>query len=342
MYEIKDWNDISKNYTGTIILGNGASIAVNEKFNYTSLFEKAGLSTDIKQLFDFFKTKDFELILKSVWQAFNVNKFLKIKDDKTHDTYVNIRDCLIKTVSGIHPKHEAISTEIVKINSFLKIFDYVISLNYDLIVYWSTIHSLDKNGHAFKDGFCERHPPKENWEELEQPIKGQKKVSLVFYPHGNLMLCQKLFENGIGQDRKLCKKKEDKDLTQQDKKDLLQSVLEAWKSEDCVPLFVSEGTKEHKLRAIRSSNYLSIVYQEVLPNLKDNITIYGWGIEEQDEHILKKILENKGLKKIAVSVYDNDQDYCHKIEKSIKKIKNNIEIEFFDSKSPGCWNNEPI
>jgi len=66
---------------GAILLGNGASIAIDDSFAYGSLKEHAtdnGLLTDdIQSLFDFFHTDDFELILRIVWQATNVNKSLR-------------------------------------------------------------------------------------------------------------------------------------------------------------------------------------------------------------------------------------------------------------------------
>ncbi|WP_411182338.1 DUF4917 family protein [Nitrosomonas sp. Is37] len=69
-FRIHYWNEISHNYRGTLLLGNGASRAVDERFDYASLvehaFEHRLLTEDVKSLFRFFRTKDFELKKVSV------------------------------------------------------------------------------------------------------------------------------------------------------------------------------------------------------------------------------------------------------------------------------------
>ena len=106
--EIKKWSDIKDDYTGDLLIGNGASIAVDSKFSYGSLKKHAtenGLLTDdVQSIFDFFHTDDFELILRIVWQATNVNKSLDIEDEKTEKAYEHVRDCLIDAVRDIHPR----------------------------------------------------------------------------------------------------------------------------------------------------------------------------------------------------------------------------------------------
>ena len=101
--KIFQWSDIKDEFNGgAILLGNGASIAIDDSFAYGSLKEHAtdnGLLTDdIQSLFDFFHTDNFELILRIVWQATNVNKSLKIEDEKTEQAYLHVRDCLIAAV----------------------------------------------------------------------------------------------------------------------------------------------------------------------------------------------------------------------------------------------------
>ena len=72
-FEIINWADLADDYQDTILLGNGASIAVDPSFSYRSLLEHTqanGLMTqDVQHLFDYFETFDFELILRLVWQA---------------------------------------------------------------------------------------------------------------------------------------------------------------------------------------------------------------------------------------------------------------------------------
>lgn len=139
-FTILPWSELAPRYDGTILLGNGASIAVSPRFAYGSLLEcvtqRESLEADVRKLFDFFNTKDFELILRIVWQASNVNKSLDIEDARTHEAYVRIRECLIQAVRDVHPEHDEVDEQLPYIYEFLKRFNKVISLNYDLIVYW--------------------------------------------------------------------------------------------------------------------------------------------------------------------------------------------------------------
>ena len=70
----------------TLLIGNGASVALDPKFSYTSLKEYAEeneeLDEDILKLFSEFDTNDFEHILRLVWHASIINSKLKIEDEK--------------------------------------------------------------------------------------------------------------------------------------------------------------------------------------------------------------------------------------------------------------------
>ena len=79
--DIVEWNEISDRYhRGTLLLGNGSSIAVNDCFRYESLFDEAcrlGYINDrVQQVFDEFGVTDFELVLRRLWQAKKVNEAL--------------------------------------------------------------------------------------------------------------------------------------------------------------------------------------------------------------------------------------------------------------------------
>ena len=75
--KIHNWQDISKDFSDSILLGNGASISIDKSFTYDSLRKYANdnnlLSDSITTLFNFFKTSDFELILRLVWHATSVS-----------------------------------------------------------------------------------------------------------------------------------------------------------------------------------------------------------------------------------------------------------------------------
>lgn len=100
-YAIKDWAEIKDNYeNGNLIIGNGASVALHQKFRFDSLKEEAEklrlFNDDISKLFIEFDTSDFELILRLVWHAKLINKHLGIVDQKLDSAYENIKQALIK------------------------------------------------------------------------------------------------------------------------------------------------------------------------------------------------------------------------------------------------------
>lgn len=329
-HRIFEWQEIAENYYGgSLLLGNGASMSIDNRFGYTSLVDHArenGLFTqDIQQLFNFFNTTDFELVLRLVWQASNINCALLIQDNRTHAAYVRVRECLIESVRDVHPEYHEISEHIPTLYQFLKKFRTVISLNYDLILYWSIMYGFDVNDrHSLKDCFYygQFH---EDWSLLRKPIYGNVSTTLAFYPHGSLVLCRDNIET------------ESKIKGNSD--GLLEAILRAWQSEQVVPLFVSEGTSKQKINSIRSSSYLNTVYREVLTTLEPSLVIYGWGLWEQDIYILERIALSQ-VRSVAVSVYGNDQAYCNRVSHIIHQILGTqVQVSFFLSNSSGVWNN---
>jgi len=331
-FNIQPWNDIAALYSNkTLLLGNGASIAVDNRFNYSSIIEHARdnsfLSQDIQQLFDFFQTSDFELILRLVWQASNVNRSLQIPDERTHAAYLRVRDCLIQSVRGIHPTYQEVSYHLPAIYSFIKNFKTVVSLNYDLILYWVIMYGNSVNDkHSLKDCFVKGFFY-EDWERLREPINNNITTTLAFYPHGNLVLARDNVEM------------EFKVMVNEDN-DLLESILQQWESENMVPLFVSEGTLKQKINSIQNSSYLNTIYREVFSDIGCALVIYGWDLGEHDLHILKRIASSRHVVRIAISVYGNNQAYCNRVSSIIREyFGQDVLLDFFHSNSPGCWNN---
>lgn len=330
---IHQWQSIAHNYRhGALLLGNGASMAISPNFGYNLLLEhvrqNALFDEDVQMLFDRFNTKDFELILRLVWQAARVNKVLAIKDDRTRQAYLNVRNCLIQAVRDIHPKHEEVLIHLPHMQSFLKEFNTVFSLNYDLLVYWAMMYGFDTpRQHIFKDCF-NKGLFSENWRTYRER-RGEQSNTLVFYPHGNLALCR--------------------DITDEEYKirgsgnTLLEEILDSWRTENCVPLFVSEGTYQQKVRSIQSSFYLSTVYREVLKTPRIKLTIFGWAMGEQDLHLLEK-LKGTSINQVAISVYEKKQEYCNYAHGVIQHYLGPVRIDFFDCESAGCWINpaQPI
>ena len=335
-YAIKDWAEIKDDYeNGNLIIGNGASVALHQKFRFDSLKEEAEklrlFNDDISKLFIEFDTSDFELILRLVWHAKLINKHLGIVDQKLDSAYENIKQALIKVVKEVHCEHSDIADQLPQLYQFTKQFRTVVSLNYDLILYWILMYgNRNEDGHRFKDCFQGSGLFRNNWQDLRNPIRKEKEVTLSLYQHGNL---------SIFRDAKNTETK----VQRGDFEGLLEVITSQWE-DNKIPLFVAEGTGTKKLESIKSSSYLSTIFYEVLPDLitqKANLVIYGWSLGKQESHLVKQIFKNKQSGKVAISIFQNNQEECHRIYRLIKneKVAPNIEIEFFDSQSSGCWNN---
>jgi hypothetical protein len=130
MSELFDWSEIKSEFNSTVILGNGASIAVHKEFKYQSLYEvalsKKFLKDPIKKIFDFYRTRDFELILRHLWYASIINNILKIGENKTTNSYELLRAALIYSIKEIHATYEDVLPHISRMYKFLKKFKKVI------------------------------------------------------------------------------------------------------------------------------------------------------------------------------------------------------------------------
>lgn len=155
---------------------------------------------------------------------------------------------------------------------------------------------------------------------LGSPSGGALTNTLVFYPHGSLALCRDILD--------LESKIQSQDAG------LLEAILDAWSSGSHIPLFVSEGTWEQKLSAIQNSYYLSTVYREVIPTLAGNLTIFGWGMGEQEAHLLQR-LSQANVTRISCSVYAGNQQFCEDAYRALRDHLGEIEVVFFDSATAG-------
>lgn len=340
-YRIYKFNEIVIDQdlrNATLILGNGASIAVNSSFSYTNLFEKACndsiLNQISKDLFGTLTTTDFELVMNKLRQAYIINKVLQLDtNDIVPQTYDNIRQSLIKTIKEIHVQYADAISQIDNIRQFLEKFKTVISLNYDLLVYWAIMASNDRRPYKMKDCFTNHIDGNLGFEydieKLREPYNGGPDPTLVFYPHGNLILASN--ENNDEFKIKIT-----------NSPNLFDEIGDKW-AHDYVPLFVSEGNSEQKLKAIRRSTYLNFVYENVLFHLEPTVIIYGWKLAEQEQHLIKKIFSNNNIRNVYISMYleNNPEpiDEQERIVSMLERENRTMNIKFFDAASENCWCN---
>jgi hypothetical protein len=334
MVKIYDFGDIADDFQDTLLLGNGASMALAPCFSYRSLFQHAtdeGWITDeVQAVFDYTESSDFELVMRMMRHAYHVNRALKITDDATQRAYNALKEALIRAVRSSHIEQDVLLPHVVPIYTFMKRYDIVLSLNYDLTTYWAMLkENEDLGGAWFKDAWINGEFDGD-WERLQEPLRSVGGATLVFYPHGNLMLATSL----SGEETKLS--------AEQPFGRLLDRVIRAWETQDRLPLFVSEGETQQKHAAISRSGYLSTVYNDVMTKIGPSVTIYGWSMAENDDHILRRVCSPK-ISRIAVSVHrDGRTDAqlnvaCLGLLHRIRQVNTVIQVRFFDSQSSGCW-----
>ena len=315
----------------TLLLGNGASIAIHNEFAYPTLHSVAdakGLLATTAPIFAKLGTTDFEHVLLACWYAEHVNMALGTPSADISAAYAEVRTALIQAVHSVHPVHADVAADLQRAGTFASSFPTVVSLNYDLTLYWAMLLFNAANGSWFKDAF--HHGEfQTDWGYLRRPLPPATGATLVFYPHGSLSVAR----DYIGDETKIAVAAGD----------LLETITHRWSSGHYVPVFVSEGTSKEKVASIRRSHYLTNVYEEVLPELGENLVVYGWSFDERDQHVLNAISANPP-ERMAVSVFTgqseaDQQAFCHQVLKTVGQSLAGTDVIFFDSLSPGCWRN---
>ena len=322
---IKKWKDIKEDFTDALLMGNGASIQFSEKFKYDSLWQAAKDTSDITEEIDnlayaLYTGTNFELLMNKLFEVINVNKEFGIKSDKIKNAYKSIQQALIKTVRKNHCEYCEVEDRFNEQIPFLKNFNTIFSLNYDLLLYWIRIASDNKNEeYQFYDCFTKTRGFSDSYLSFHWEINSENQSTCVFYPHGALHLAR----DKQGTDKKIFA----------EGKDLLNTIIHQWSNNESLPLFVSEGDSKNKMASIKRSDYLLKVYNEILPKSGPTLVIYGWSMDKKvDGHLLSQIVKGE-YKKIAVHVHrpttENINQFMDETNQKLKK-DNIKEITYFE------------
>lgn len=308
-----------------ILLGNGFSIACDKCFSYDSLFQFSQLPPEIKNIFQELDTKDFELVM---------NKFREVTDycyynlhsEAIADLLWNyqrvVRNDLIQCISYIHPKSFEIA-ESRKKNTlkFLSNFNYIFTLNYDLLLYWLLMYNLGDLNKKFgiqKDGFANRKEYYCEWSKFNN-------FQNVFYLHGALHLFYK--------NRDAYKIVADKYTG-----GTLLDITQKYQDKDIFPLVVTEGESQNKLDFINENDYLQYCYEK-LSDISGVLFIHGHSLDKKDKHIFDAINDNPNILEIYISIHPKSGETINKKSKLAEDAFNcdKINLHFYNADSANIW-----
>jgi len=235
---------------------------------------------------------------------------------------------LIEVVRVIHVPHSEVLARLGRAAAFMSRFSTVLSLNYDVLVYWAMLVGNEDAPNRFKDCFLNTKF-QQDWEPFREPYRTNGKATLVFYPHGCIALAADL----AGAEFKIHAEADGA---------LLDAVFQRWRAGNTSPVFVSEGTTEQKCAAIHRSPYLSTVYEEVLPHLGESVVVFGWALRDNDDHLLDALCCCGVPRRFAVAANPGAAN-LDEVEARIRQKlaarlgPNEFELIFFDRSSPDCW-----
>ncbi|MGL4824659.1 MAG: DUF4917 family protein [Alphaproteobacteria bacterium] len=172
-----------------VLLGNGWSIGLWEKFSYEELLEKFSKDEEkkIRNFFDKMKTTDFEDMMQAIEITKEVLQILRKPSGIQFDSSKHLdslKDSFLKALEEIHPRNwDAIESKLseqkTKTIKFLQNFQCCFTTNYDLLLYWILNKAYDAGKIALNDGFATPQPPL-----IFQETEKQN----LFYLHGGLHL----------------------------------------------------------------------------------------------------------------------------------------------------------
>jgi len=315
---LEDWSAVrsSTDFSG-ILIGNGASRTIWEDFAYDSLFENARtveekpLSQSELSVFDALQTRSFEQALGALKTTSRVNKALAVSSAAPRNRYYAIKEALINTVHAVHiPWRLVEASSLATISQELARYRTVFTTNYDLLNYWA----IQQQPEAITDLFQGAEPA------FDLSVTATDKTRLL-YLHGGLHLVR----NQDGTARKLMSTEGT----------LLGSfaINNTIKTLDDVPLFVNEGPAQDKLKTIRSSDYLSFCYDQLLGH-GDGLCLFGHALGEQDSHIIHALRQAKP-QRVAISIYPRSKAFIQHQKRHYAKVFEGTgsELRFFDSKT---------
>jgi hypothetical protein len=142
-------------------LGNGFGIAYDANiFSYKALFKSVDWSNAarVQRVFEELKTWDFELAIRNLEIAAGIADIYELGDNAAatlRDDADFLKDALIRAIQETHPAHifEVDLNRLRTTAEFLRNFERLFNLNYDLLLYWTLVQPDAGLSKSFTDGF---------------------------------------------------------------------------------------------------------------------------------------------------------------------------------------------
>ncbi len=324
--DINSWKDIHKEFEHSdLFLGNGFSLNFSDVFFYGSLFEKflKQIPGDKKSLLNNLDTTNFEAIQLILMHAKRINELLAYPIEKIEELLKILREGLVKVIRDNHPQaSETDKKKLEGISEKLDIFKNIYTTNYDLYLYHIIMISKDRyrennSIQPYNDYF---------WLKLNSHLEFMdyqeyKFYKHIYYLHGALFLFSGELLNHHTDLKLKLRRGQDWELI-----DEIARMINT----NHLPLFVSEGSSEQKLRAISRSPYLMFAFSK-FKECSESLVIYGSSFSEQDQHIVSALDRKK--RNIAVSLFIGDKKGGN-LKKEMSDIRSQLtrhDVVFFDS-----------
>ena len=321
-----------------LLLGNGFSIACRpDLFRYDKLFDRADFSilSRARKAFDRLNTTNFEAVIRALRNFALLSDLYASGDGKAKERAANdadaLREVLLNAVAGSHPDrpHEIDINEYLNCREFLRPYNSINTLNYDLLLYWAMMQEeLGDEKIPCHDGF--RKPADDPTASYVSWDPDNSKGQTVRYLHGALHL----YDTGI----------EMKKLTWIDTQVPLVDQIRAALQREFYPVFVSEGTSAEKVERIRHNDYLSKMYRS-FTELQGAIVVFGHSLDVSDDHIFTDRIGRRGkTNKLYVSLFGDSASTTNKevirrasVLPTLRPVQRPLEVKFFDAGTASVW-----
>lgn len=301
----------------TLLIGNGFSA---DYFRYSNLLASSGLDAGNppRTVFDALDTVDFEVVVRALEAASIVERAYG-NDAHAADLdghAMQVREALVRAIWLNHPENIGALAGSYAAARFIGAFDFVYTVNYDLLLYWVDIRSNRGNdgfglgrrvgrffGPFSEDGRCDRYNLHGGLHLFKTSSGGVEKA--VNAGQGGAL---GTIANEIVQGRRM-------------------------------PIYVAEGTSGKKMAKINSVAYLRHCYDMLLTN-RPPIFVYGHSADENDAHIYRAIFESPSSH-LYFGVYRASSETLRTFDGRLAKYQHEARIQknytFFDSESAQVW-----